>query len=360
MTKGVSKSYLCTGDATPNALNIHYMEATVNIRKQDRRVFDGRTVGEHLRDMELLGSVGIYEVDLAEQLDEPVPVVTLDGQVICSEGNLSAIVGEAKSKKTFLCSALVGGVLSSGGCLGFDAQRVDVLWIDTEQSEAHVHRVVRRTHRLAGLDCDSNSPRLHVLALRELDPALRAQTAFDAIELYRPGLVVIDGISDLQYNTNDLEESERIVTSLMRLSSQYHTHILCVLHTNPGSDKARGHTGSALQRKAETVMYVHRVGAISAVEPQFCRNEPFERFAFRVNDEGLPELCDLPAQEEQNPCIDLLRNEFGGAVERAVLISRMAQAEGIPHVTARVRVTRAIKRGQLTLSDDGREVSIPW
>ena len=57
------------------------------------------------------------------------------------------------------------------------------------------------------------------------------------------------------------------------------THILCVLHTNPGSDKARGHLGSSLQRKAETVIFVHRNGESSVVEPQFCRNEPFERFA---------------------------------------------------------------------------------
>ena len=336
------------------------MEATVNIRKQDAPVCSGGSIAAQLRNMELYGSVAVYEVDLSEQLSEPVPVVTLDGQVVCSEGNLSAVVGEAKSKKTFLCSALVGGLLSQSGCMGFDALPGEVLWIDTEQSEAHVHRVIRRTHILAGLDPDCSHDRLHVLALRELDPKLRAQTAFDAIELYRPGLVVIDGISDLQYNTNDLEESERIITSLMRFSSHYRTHILCVLHTNPGSDKARGHTGSALQRKAETVMYVHRVGAVSVVEPQFCRNEPFERFAFRVNDSALPELCDLPAQTGEDPCVRLLRDEFGGAVERSVLIRRMVEADGIPQVTAKVRVTRAIKRGVLALSDDGREVSIPW
>lgn len=321
---------------------------------------DGRSVAEHLHDMELYGNVGLYEVDLSERLAEPVSVVTLDAQILCSEGNISAIVGEAKSKKTFLCSALVGGLLSDGGYMGFDARPGVVLWIDTEQAEAHVHGVIRRTHILAGLDPDCSHERLHVLALRELDPRLRAQTAFDAIELYRPGLVVIDGIGDLQYNTNDLEESEHIVTQLMRISSQQRTYILCVLHTNPNSDKARGHTGSALRRKSETVMYVHRAGTVSVVEPQFCRNEPFERFAFRVNDDALPELCDLPAQGGENPCVRLLRDEFGGAVGRGVLIRRMAGAENIPVSTAKVRVTRAIKRGVLALSDDGSEVSIPW
>lgn len=321
-------------------------------------MYDGRTLGEHLHRLELESSVLIYQLDLSECIEEPVPVVTLDGMTVCSEGNLSAVVGEAKSKKTFLCSALVGGLLSAAGYMGFEPRDKRVLWVDTEQSESHVHRVIRRTHAIACLDCTENDEHLHALGLRELDPRLRAQVAFDAIELYRPDLVVIDGIADLQYNTNDLEESERIITELMRISSHYRTHILCVLHTNPGSDKARGHVGSALQRKAETVFYVHRVGRTSVVEPQFCRNEPFERFAFSVDDMGLPVLCDLPA-ESDNVCVRVLQNEFGGAVERPVLSRRIAEAEGCSPNAAQVRITRAIRRGLLRASEDGREVLLP-
>lgn len=316
--------------------------------------------GDVLPETVLQASVCAYEIDLSQRIEEPVPVVTLDGMTVCSEGNLSAIVGEAKSKKTFLCSALVAGLLSYGGRMGFDARPVRVVWIDTEQSEAHVHRVIARTHYMAGIDIEQNHERLHVLSLRELEPAARAGKVYEAIELYRPNLVVIDGIADLQYNTNDLEESERIITELMRLSTLYRAHILSVLHTNPNSDKARGHVGSALQRKAETVFYVHRVGQVSVVEPQFCRNEPFERFAFRVNDEALPELCDLPNQPDENPLVRLLREEFGGGVERPVFVKRLAETEGISHTAAKVRVVRALKRRILSLSDDAREVIIPW
>lgn len=298
-----------------------------------------------------------FEIDLAQSVAEPVPIVSMEGMTVCSEGNLSAVVGEAKSKKTFLCSALVGGLLSAAGYMGFDPREKRVLWIDTEQAAAHVHRVIRRTHIIACLDCTENDEHLHVLALRELDPRHRADIAFRAIRSYRPDLVVIDGIADLLYNTNDLQESERIVTELMKISSQQHTHILCVLHTNPNSDKARGHTGSALQRKAETVFYVHRVGTVSVVEPQFCRNEPFERFAFRVDGSGLPELCDLPAaQEHKDSCAAILTEHYGGAAERGVLIRRLSEQEGISFAAAKVRVMRALKRGVLTLSEDGREV----
>ena len=228
----------------------------------------------------------------------------------------------------------------------FDSRLIKVLWVDTEQSYHHVRRVTQRIHTLAGFRMERSDHRLHVMTLRELEPRLRADKLYAAIELYRPKLVVIDGIADLQHNTNDLEESERIITRLMALSTEYRCHIMSVLHTNPNSDKARGHTGSALQRKAETVMYVHRVGDKSVVEPQFCRNEPFERFAFRVNQEALPELCELPSEDKaEDLCVKILRDEYGGAVERMVLINKVIEVSGSSRNAAQVRVHRAIKSG---------------
>lgn len=303
-----------------------------------------------------------YVMDLTHALPEPVPVVRWQRLTVGSEGNISAVVGEAKSKKTFLCSAIAAGVLSQRGYMAFGPQPGRVLWIDTEQAEAHVQRVMERVHRMAGFDPRQNHDRFWTLALRELDPKVRAGVAFAAIEQLRPRLAVIDGIGDLQYDTNDLKESERIVAYLMRISSQLSCHILCVLHTNPNSNKARGHTGSALQRKSEAVLFVRRAGEVSVVEPQFCRNEPFERFAFRVDEEGLPVVCDLPSagSDSEDPCVAVLRDELGGAGERALLMERMVEQLGCSQAAARMRIGRAIRTGKLDLSDDGREVSIPW
>ena len=168
-------------------------------------------------------------------------------------------------------------------------------------------------------------------------------------------MVVIDGIADLQRNTNDLEESDALVGALMALSTNTNTHILCVLHTNPGSDKARGHLGSALQRKAETVIYVHRNGNSSIVEPQFCRNEPFERFAFCVSEEGIPEICDIPQSESSGTndnIVRLLNEEFGGVVERTTLRNKIMSIYNISSNTARMRISRLIDKGLLMADND--------
>ena len=204
-----------------------------------------------------------------------------------------------------------------------------------------------------------SEPRLTTLALRELPPHERKQRMYDAMRLMHYDLVVIDGIADLQRNTNDLEESDALVTELMALSTLAETHILCVLHTNPGSDQARGHLGSSLQRKAETVLFVHRVGETSVVEPQFCRNEPFERFAFTINEEGIPEICDLPNErsDERHPAVALVEDTFGGAIERATLVNKLIETQGINRTTSAMQVARLIKRGELIL--DGKIVKSP-
>ena len=298
----------------------------------------------------LYRSLEPHLVDIHCAIPEPIPILSRYGSTIASEGNISAVVGAAKSKKTFLCTALVGALLrhSNESSFGITPKNIKVLWVDTEQSASHVHRVVKRIYRLAGWDEEVNYENLRTLTLREIEPKERAAKMVDAIKLFKPKLVVIDGISDLMYNSNCIEESDSIVGQLMALSTEYNCHIMCVLHTNPNSDKARGHIGSTLQRKAETMVYVHKMGECSVVEPQFCRNEEFAPFAFYITEEGMPEECDMPRIiESENDCVAILRDYFPNGVERVVLVSKIEEVLGVSNGTAKVKVHRAIKSGAL-------------
>ena len=305
-------------------------------------------------------------VDPTKELPEVHPLISIDGNCVCSRGNISAICGEAKSKKTFLTSALVASAMAMPITSLNNFKNVNknmdmrVLWVDTEQSEMHVHRVVDRIMTMTGakLSGSKREPRLETLKLREASPSERCAILMDAIEHYGSflpfDLIVIDGIADLQRNTNDLEESDALVNALMRLSTETNTHIICVLHTNPGSDKARGHLGSSLQRKAESVLYVHRNGDCSVVEPQFCRNEPFERFAFTISEDGIPELCEVPNSEGlgiNDRIVALLNEAYGGCVERVTLSNKIQESMGMTRHTALMRIRRLVTRGVLYDND---------
>jgi hypothetical protein len=115
--------------------------------------------------------------------------------------------------------------------------------------------------------------------------------------------VIIDGCRDLLFDINNPTESVDVINDLMRWSSYYNLHIHTVLHLNKGDDQIRGHIGTELANKAETVLQVTKSSFdsnISEVKPMQVREKEFEPFAFRINDDGLPELVKKYSFEQPN------------------------------------------------------------
>ncbi len=292
-------------------------------------------------------------IDLSEQLPDPQPIVRLWGYLIASRGNISAVVGLAKSRKTFLTCTVASGFLADAEFLGFDTPAVGkIVYIDTEQARAHVHKIARRILRSIGLPTDRNHDKLIVAALRELTPDQRKEATAEILRRYKPDLLILDGVADLCNDPNDLHESEALTCELMRWSSEYDNHILCVLHSNPGGDKARGHLGSALLRKAETVMLVKADGATSVVSPQYCRNEPFSEFAFRINADGLPEACSIPApQPKEDVFAEIM--EKGKVYAHSELVALIMGAADLKEGSAKSKISRAVKAGLVVKNQAG-------
>ena len=127
------------------------------------------------------------------------------------------------------------------------------------------------------------------------------------------GLLIIDGIRDLMYDINSPSESTDLINLLMRWSSGYNLHIHTVLHLNKGDDNTRGHIGTELNNKAETVLQITKStqdGNISEVKAMHIRDREFDPFAFRINDSALPEAVDgyvfkQPSQDRGFPLAEL-------------------------------------------------------
>lgn len=297
--------------------------------------------------------VSSYIINLSKQVPDPQPIVRIWGNLIASRGNISTVVGLAKSRKTFLTAAIASGYLSESEYLGFDTPATGkVVYIDTEQAKAHVHKIARRILRSIGLPTDRNHERLVVAALRELTPDQRKDATGEILRRYKPDLLILDGVADLCNDPNDLHESEALVCELMRWSCEYDNHILCVLHSNPGGDKARGHLGSALLRKSETVMLVKADGDTSIVSPQYCRNEPFSEFAFQINASGLPELCSIPApQSKEDVFAEIM--EVGRVYVHSELVSLLVEQTNVKEGSAKMKISRAAKAGSIVKNQAG-------
>ena len=244
---------------------------------------------------------------VTEKYDFPPEVIQINGITIATLGNFSASIGKPKSKKTFNVSAIVAAALSGNEVLRYKASlpkgRHKVLYIDTEQSRCHCHKVMLRILKLAGMDTDREQDRLIFLMLREYSPKQRRQIINYALESDGEiGLVIIDGCRDLVYDINAPGESTDVINDLLRWSSMYNLHIHTVLHVNKQDDNARGHIGTELNNKAETILQVAKSnfeGNISEVKAMQIRDKEFEPFAFRINEDGLPELVEKYASAQE-------------------------------------------------------------
>lgn len=234
-----------------------------------------------------------------EFLEPPIMIkISNSDSVIGTLGNFSASTGKAKSRKTFNVISLVAAALSGKQVLQYKVDvppnRPVVLYCDTEQSKFHCHRLLSRIYQLVGYPQSEVHPHLHFIALREYPTKVRIELIEYALFKYghQVGLVIIDGIRDLVYDINNATEATEITNKLMKWSQELNVHIHTVLHLNKGDDNTRGHLGTELNNKAESILQISKNDLdanYSIVSAKFIRDIEFEPFAFYI-DEGLPKL----------------------------------------------------------------------
>jgi hypothetical protein len=212
---------------------------------------------------------------------EKIPVFT--------KGNISTITGKAKSRKTFfltmVCAAIIVGNLFEK-FLGKTGAKM--VYFDTEQGRKRTQKILRRIIELTGC----KSPNIEVFSLRSLSPAERVKVIDIYFERHKPEFAIIDGIRDLITDINDPEQATEISTRLMKWSEIYDCHICTVLHQNKADTNARGHVGTEMVNKSESVISANKPKGDdkTTIECENMRGLEFESFQFYVNENGLPVL----------------------------------------------------------------------
>ena len=241
--------------------------------------------------------------------EQSASVLMVDDSTIGTLGNFSASIGKAKSKKTFNVSAIAAAALKNGTVLHYRAcfpeGKRKILYVDTEQGKNHCQIVLNRILKLAGLPKDCDTDNLTMLALRKYSPEIRLAITEEAIGMIPDlGLVIIDGIRDFIHDINSPGESTDVISKFMQWTDDRQIHIHTVLHQNKNDEHARGHVGTELNNKAETVLLVEKDksnGDISNVSAMHIRAMDFEPFSFRINDNALPELLEGYKPETKKP-----------------------------------------------------------
>ena len=253
---------------------------------------------DNFSDEELDSYLSKGEIKATDKVTIPPKILFVGDCTIATFGNFSASTGKAKSKKTFNISAMVAAAVTNTTVLNYRAclpeGKRKILYFDTEQSKYHCHTVLERIYKLSGLSFKKDDPRLMFWGLREYTPKLRIALIDYALRKYdEVGLVIIDGLRDLMYDINNGKEATDVMTVLMAWTSVYDLHIHTVLHLNKNDNNPRGHIGTELENKAETVLIISKNmqnNSISEVKPMHMRDKEFRTFAFHIDDNKLPVL----------------------------------------------------------------------
>lgn len=295
-----------------------------------------------------------YFINVGMEIEEP-PFLVRQFDVGCNPvGDISAVKAKSKNGKSHFCAILCASVL---GCndFGFTSNFPDasVLLCDTEQAAYNSVKIVRKIHALLGWPTHEPNDRLKALNLRSYAPKERMRIITKEAKRLRPTLVVIDGVADVCENFNDVTESNATINALMKLSTEYKAHILCVLHENKAKDDngMKGHLGTLLLQKASDVWQVAKSGSMFTATHTDTRNQQCEPVTFGLDGHGVPmraaSVADVKAEANTEALARLIRQAFGQTREMSYSELRNAihMYGGISERTAERRIREATDKG---------------
>lgn len=296
-----------------------------------------------------------YIVPRSLDFDRPETILFRDNDEILHRKDIQMIEGQSGSKKTFLVSAMIAALLGNDceRSMYFNTNKsgVKVLFIDTEQSIGNVQRVARRIHRMSGFDERTDLDNFNVLGLRECTPTERLSITVKSIGKYKPDVVFIDNVKDLVNDFNNIEESTKVVTTLMQIASKNNCAICNVIHQNVGSAKARGHLGSLLYEKASLSLSLKVIDEATEVTYSKIRNVPPQPFAFIINQEtALPELTEMQVPtRERNKIENIFKDIFinNKPLTAGELTKKIMDKCDVQERMGRRRIEQAVKSGHI-------------
>ena len=255
--------------------------------------------------------------DISEQLkkfkvnvdDEvPMPEIVLsvcdvsgnNKRMVMTRENISCVTAQAKVGKTFLVKLIVSAILKRGIFQNrllseLPEGRDKILYIDTEQSKFHVKLGLSQIKEMLGNGNEHELNRMQVYQFDAVSTTQRLEFVKWLIYNTQPDFVVLDGVSDLALDTNNLKEADELVTNLRIWATENNCHICNVIHQNPNDiqTKMKGHLGTKLQDKSEIVIGVSidkENDSNRIVQSLASRNRKPDPFEFSINENGMPEI----------------------------------------------------------------------
>ncbi len=197
------------------------------------------------------------------------PIITHNGQPIVFPYTIVLLQGQTGVHKSRLAEHIASMLLvpteGSSDILGFSVDRskdYTLCYIDTERNiNEQFPAAIQRIQEIAGFDRTTDPDDFLYTSLIQVQRNERLQSLEAYLDNIRRAsdmhiVVILDIISDCIRDFNHSEESMQMIDYINRMINHFNTTFICVLHENPGQQKARGHLGTELMNKASTIIQI--------------------------------------------------------------------------------------------------------
>ncbi len=188
---------------------------------------------------------------------------------IISQGTINIIQGKTGTHKSRLaelfCSLfLMNQSTCNTDFLEFEAANfpVSVVYIDTERGITDEFPVtVQRIREKAGYDKTFDVDNFYPVSIAKYERMERIDAVKQWLQHIQrqtalPLFVILDVVTDCVASFNNDRDSLKLFDDLRNFADDCNATFLILIHENPFSDKARGHTGTEGQNKASTILQI--------------------------------------------------------------------------------------------------------
>lgn len=199
----------------------------------------------------------IYKFDFFAEIPPYKPMITFNDTPFLSELGISAIIAPEGTAKSYAIEMIIESYLTNQAN-GFEFKQdvQHLYYFDGERPKPIFQDRLKKCLIRSGINSNPINATLFDLSAIEPSNRLEYILNFDYIE---NSIIIIDGIGDLAYEVNNELTANKIVSDLSTMLKRINSALVTTLHVNPKSDKARGHLGSELQRRANVVLYMNRI-----------------------------------------------------------------------------------------------------
>jgi hypothetical protein len=196
---------------------------------------------------------------LDEDLPPQIPLITIQGKTILTSGNFMVISGLPKSFKTSWAFIILASALTKKTMFGIDVAlpphpNNSAMLFDTEQS---IYDFTRQVKTLKFLIKQKKLPKnFNAYLFRKYEPDVILNSIYLLVKEQRPKLIILDNLTELVINPNDMLESKRVIQFLKLITAEFDCGIICLLHLAKSNLMSLGNLGSYADRGSQSVLKV--------------------------------------------------------------------------------------------------------